>query len=151
MANSDIFRHIHIHSDIFSYIVAYLEPCVILAYSEPCHIQNPGMFRTRDIVRTLSRHILAYSKCCVTLSYWELCHIQNFVIFRILAYLGLKAYSESCLYRHIQVYSGISNNDSCNHVNFIFFTLIFHTFQRHLKIHVFWLQWRQFQFLAEST
>ena len=25
---------------------AYLETCVTLAYSEPCHIQNPGIFRT---------------------------------------------------------------------------------------------------------
>ena len=30
--------------DILNHIVAYLEPCVALAYSEPCHIQNPGIF-----------------------------------------------------------------------------------------------------------
>ena len=44
------FRHIQTCSrplkDIFSHIVAYLEPCVTLAYSEPCHIQNSGVFRT---------------------------------------------------------------------------------------------------------
>ena len=66
----------------FSHIVAYLEPCVTLAYSEPCHIQNPGIFRTQDIFRTLSRHILAYSECCVTLAYWVPWHIQNVGIFR---------------------------------------------------------------------
>ena len=68
------------YSDISSHIVAYLEPCVTLAYSEPCHIQNPVIFRTWDIFRTLSRHILAYLERWVT--YWEPCHIQHFVIFR---------------------------------------------------------------------
>ena len=37
------------YSDIISHIVAYLEPCVTLAYSEPCHIQNAGIFRTQVI------------------------------------------------------------------------------------------------------
>ena len=41
--HSGIFRY---HSEIFSHIVAYLEPCVTLAYSEPYNIQNPGIFRT---------------------------------------------------------------------------------------------------------
>ena len=121
IVNSDIFRHIHVLSDIFSYMVAYLEPCVTLAYSEPCHIQNPGIFSSQDIFRTLSRHFLAYSECCVTLTYWESCHIQNFAIFKILAYLGPKAYSESCLFRHHLTYSGIFNNDSLDNINFLFF------------------------------
>ena len=63
--------------------MAYLEPCVILAYSEPCYIQNPGISRTQEIFRTLSRHILAHSERCVTPA-----HFQNFAIFKILAYLG---------------------------------------------------------------
>ena len=67
--------------DIFSHIVTYLEPWKTLAYSEPCHIQNPGIFRTQNIFRTLSRNILTYAECCVTLAYWEPCHIQNFGIF----------------------------------------------------------------------
>ena len=41
----------------YSTIVAYLEPCVTLACSESCHIQNIGIFRIQDIFRTLSRHI----------------------------------------------------------------------------------------------
>ena len=82
-----------VKSEIFSQIVAYLEPCITLAYSEPCHIQNPGIFRTRDTLRILPRHILAYSEGCVT------CHIQNFGKFRT------RAYSESCLFRHIPKYS----------------------------------------------
>ena len=28
------------YSDIFSHIVAYLETCVTLAYSKPCHIEH---------------------------------------------------------------------------------------------------------------
>ena len=84
-----------VNSDIFSHIVAYLEPCVTLAYSEPCHFQNPGIFRIQNILKTLSRH-MAYSERCVTLAYGEPCRIQNFAIFRFLAYLGPEAYSESC-------------------------------------------------------
>ena len=53
----------------YSAIMAYLELSVTLAYSEPYHIQNPGILRTQDISRTLSRHILAYSECFVTLAY----------------------------------------------------------------------------------
>ena len=65
-------------------------------YSDSCHIQNPGIFRTLDIFRTLSRHILAYSEHCVTLVYWEPCHFQNFTMFRtggIFAILFIWSYS----------------------------------------------------------
>ena len=121
---------IHIRNPVYYHkfqvhILAYVTP----AYSEPCHIQNPGIFRTEDKFRTLLRHILAYSERCVTLAYWEPCHIQNFVIFKILAYVRPEAYSKSCLYRHIQAYSGIFNNDSHNNIN-LFFALILHNFQR---------------------
>ena len=44
--------------------------------------------------------------------------MQNFAIFKILAYLGSEAYSESCLFRHIQTYPDIFNNDSYNKINF---------------------------------
>ena len=97
------FRHIQAYM-LFSYIVTYLEPCVTLAYSEPCHIQNPGIYRAQDIFSSLSRHILAYSEHCVTrilriLSYSEFSHIKNFGIFRI------PGTSKSCLFRHDQAYS----------------------------------------------
>ena len=101
---------------------------ITLAYSELCHIQNSGIIRTQDIFRTLSRHILVYSKHCVTLAYWEPCHIQNF------GNLGPEAYSESSLFRYIQAYSGIFNNDFYNNINFLFFTLILNTFQQNLKM-----------------
>ena len=78
--------------------MAYLEPCVTLAYSKPCHIQNPGIFRAQDISRTPSRHILAYSQRCVKFPYWKSCHILKFFIFRILSYLGPEANSEFCLF-----------------------------------------------------
>ena len=134
--------HTTSYSDIFSPIVAYLEPCVTLTYSEPCHIQNSSIFRTQDIFRTQSRHILAYSECYVTLACWEPCHIQNFAIFRILAHVGPKAYSESCLYKHIQAYSGIFSNDSYNNINFLFFYLFNLTYfsTKLKKTCVSWLQ-----------
>ena len=95
-------------SDIFSYIVAYLEPCVISAYSEPFHIQNSGILRTQDIFRILSRHILLYSVGCVTLAFWKNCFIQDFAIFRISA-LRNSRHIQNPVYlgtfRHIQTYS----------------------------------------------
>ena len=101
IVNPDIFTS---YSDIFSHIVTYSKPCVTLAYSEPCNIQNPDIFGIQDTFRTWSRRVLAYSERCGTLAYSEPCHIQNFVIFRILVYLGPAVYWESCLYstfRHI--------------------------------------------------
>ena len=92
-----IFRHIQTYSwhlDISNHIASYLEPCITLAYPELCHIQNPGIFRTRDIFQALPRHVLPYSQRCVTLTYREPCHVYNFATFRI-----------SCLFRHIQAYS----------------------------------------------
>ena len=35
-----------------------------------------------------------------------------------MAYLGPEAYSESCLNKHIQAYSGIFDSDSYNNSNF---------------------------------
>ena len=54
----------------FRHIQAYSRPIQpIVAYLEPYHIQNPGIFRTQDIFGTLSRIILAYSERCVMLAY----------------------------------------------------------------------------------
>ena len=46
-------------------------------------------------------------------------------------------YSEPCLFRRIEAYSGIFSNSSYNYINFLFFTLILHTFQRNLKRYMF--------------
>ena len=83
------------YSNIFSHIVAYSEPCITLAYSETCHIQNSGIFRTQDIFRTLSAHIVAYSEHCRTLTYAEPCHIQNLGNIQNPRYIqdSVKAYS----------------------------------------------------------
>ena len=92
-------------SDMFSHTVAYLEPCVILAYSEPFHIHNSGIFRTQDIFRTLPRLILAYWVGCVMLAFWKTCFIQNFDIFRILALRNLRHIQNPVYlgtFRHIQ-------------------------------------------------
>ena len=95
-------------SDIFNHFTAYLEPFVILAYSEPFHIQNPGIFRTQDIFRTLSRHILAYSVDCITLAFWKTYFIQDFAIFRISALRNSRHIQNPVdlgTFRHIQTYS----------------------------------------------
>ena len=105
IVNSDIFTS---YSDIFSHIVAYLKFCVTLAYSEPCHIQKPGIFRTQDIFRTLSRHILAYSVDCITLAFWKTYFIQDFAIFRISALRNSRHIQNPVdlgTFRHIQTYS----------------------------------------------
>ena len=48
------------------------------------------------------------------------------------------AYSEPCLFRHIEAYYGILYNNSYNDIKFLFFTLNFMaTFQRNLKRHIF--------------
>ena len=122
-------------SDIFSHIAAYLKPFVILAYSEHFHIQNPGIFRTQDMFRTLSRHILAYSVGCVTLAFWKTCFIQNFAIFRISA-LRNSRHIQNPVYlgtfRHIQTYSIMITF-------FLHFIFFIYTFQRDLKRHTCFL------------
>ena len=57
IVNSDI-GILTSYSDIFSHIVACLEPFVNLSNLKPCHIQNLGIIRTQDILRTPSREIL---------------------------------------------------------------------------------------------
>ena len=69
--------------------------------------------------------------------------MYNHAIFRTLACLEPKTSSKACqtcqMIRHIKSpeYSGIFNNDSYNKINFLFFTLILHTFQQNLKRHMF--------------
>ena len=126
---------------MLSHIVAYLEPCLSLTYSESYHIQNPDTLRAWGMFRTLSRHILAYSHC-VMVAYWESCHIQNFGIFRTRDIFGIL---------FIWAYSVIFNNGSYNNINFLFFTLILDIFQQNLKRDMSLLYWRQFQWLTEST
>ena len=47
----------HVYYPRLTHIKAYSLPIL-----EPGHIQNPGIFRTQNIFRTLSRQILAYSE-----------------------------------------------------------------------------------------
>ena len=114
------FRHIQTYS-----LILWHTPRTLCKSSKPCHFQNPGAYLEPKIFRTLSRHILTYPERCVTLAYLEPCHIQNFAIFRILAYL------------HIQAYSRKFNSDSYHNINFLFFTLMVHSFQRTFKRHAF--------------
>ena len=96
-AYSDISRYNQACSDIFTHsgmfthsgiIQEYSKPCVILAYSELCYIQNPGIFKTRDISRTLT-----YPKV------WHIQnrrYIQNPGLFRTLRYSEREVCSEPC-------------------------------------------------------
>ena len=76
------FRHIHVIFRHFQSYCGIFRTLCNSCISRPCHIQNPGTFRTQDIFRTLSRHVLVYWERYVTLAYWEPFHIQNFGIFR---------------------------------------------------------------------
>ena len=126
-----IFRTLAIivNSDIFSHIAAYLEPYVFLTYSEPCHVQNHGIFRTQDIFISLLRYILVCSKRCVTLAYWDPCHIQNCGILRTRG-----------TFRHIDTYS----------IKIVIIALTFFHFQQNLRRHKFF-NFCQLQCLTEST
>ena len=92
-----VLKHIHAHWDIImtysGFIQAYSAPCVALAYSWPCHIRSPSVFRTRDVLKTLwnvdqafsqachrelCSHIQTYSKPCATLAYAETWHTRIF-------------------------------------------------------------------------
>ena len=136
IVNSDISGMFKSCSEISSLIVAYLEHCITLAYSKPCHIQNTNIFRTQDVFKTLSRNIMAYS---------ERSHIKNPAIFRTWAYLGPKPYSESCLFRHSQAYSIIVIIT----LTFFFqFDLAF--FSTKFKKICFWILNSKFQYSTES-
>ena len=79
---SELLRHIHT-SDIFRLIQANSGPCVTLAYSKPCHILRPSIFRTGGLFKTrwnieqtnsepcyraLFSHIQKYSEPCTMLA-----------------------------------------------------------------------------------
>ena len=53
--------HIYVYWGI---IKAYSEPRVTLAYSQPCHIQSLGIFRTEGIFKTLWNFDQAHSEPC---------------------------------------------------------------------------------------
>ena len=91
------------YSDIVRYVVAYLEPCAALAYSEPSHIQilahlEPKVYS--ELCQGIFWHIQnANARILRTLAYF------NFTIFRILAYLNLihiQNVAHLGILRHIQ-------------------------------------------------
>ena len=106
------------YSGIFSDIVAYLEPCLTLACSEPCHpvifmTQDRTQFRTQNSVKSYSGifRTLCIPRILRTLPYSELCDNENIPNYDVPnSYLGPETYSESCLFRHIQTYSDIFHN-----------------------------------------
>ena len=98
-AYSVIFIVIKAYSNmrIFRLIQAYSAPSVTLAYSQPCHILNSGIFKTEVLFKTLSKvdqaysepchktlfsHIQAYPEPCAMLAYAETWNTWNPGIFR---------------------------------------------------------------------
>ena len=147
------FRHIRGYSCPFqthSVILWHIKNPGTLEYSEPCQIENPGIFRTQDILRTLSRHILAYSEQCARFPYWELCHIQNFAIqnFGIFKTWDIQNPIYLGTFMHIQTYSIMTSITTL--IFFFSFNLTYFS-TKFRKKYVFWLQWRQFQCLTKST
>ena len=61
---SGIFKHIQHYQGIFRLFQPYSEPFVTFAYSQLCHIPNPGIFRTAVIFKTLWNFAQAYSEPC---------------------------------------------------------------------------------------
>ena len=53
-----LFRHIHSCCGLFRIM------CNSCKHSEPCHIQNPGIFRTQDIFRTLKAYSDIFRTMC---------------------------------------------------------------------------------------
>ena len=47
-----------------THIQAYSAPCVTLTYLQPCHVQNPGIFRTGGLIKTLWNIDQAYFEPC---------------------------------------------------------------------------------------
>ena len=67
----------------FRHNQAYSETCVNLAYSEPWYIQNPDIFKTRNICRTLVHSepgilkTLAYSKLKAYSDIYDVKHYEE--------------------------------------------------------------------------
>ena len=83
-AYSGIFRHIQTYSVIIRQIQTYSE--IIQVYSGRWYIQNPGIFKTRGMFRTL-----VYPKLWHIQNYR---HIQNTGLFRTHGYSGSEACSK---------------------------------------------------------
>ena len=82
---------------LFSPVQACSETCVMLAYAETWHIQNPGIPRTLLIISRRMFRTLSYLQNQVNPVYpgnSEPCHIDNSRIFRIVTYLKPNTYSE---------------------------------------------------------
>ena len=105
-----VLRHIHAHWDIImtysGFIQAYSAPCVALAYSWPCHIRSPSVFRTRDVLKkpceTLTRH---FQKPAIGNYVAIFRHIPNLVQRLHMQKTGILGYSEpfhKCNSTHIQ-------------------------------------------------
>ena len=111
MSNSIIFplnyitRHIQ---NPFKYLMNdgpfYSEFCITMMYSQPQYIQNPGIFRTRGIFRTLSNICdgAFYPEPCVNLAYLNIQYIENPGTFRTRGTLRTLSSISSMIDRFVQ-------------------------------------------------
>ena len=106
--------------DTYGNSVCYYKFRHIQLYSRPIQTYSAILRRIQNPLQSLYIQTFPYSE---SWHIWNLRYIQN----------SVKPYSG--IFRHIQAYSGIFNDDSYNNINFLFFNLISHTLQRNLKRH----------------
>ena len=116
-----MFRYIHV---LLRHIQLYCGIFRTLPYSEYWHIQNPRYIQNSAKEHSGIFRTLCNARILKTLPYSELWHIQDPRHIQNSVYLGTFMHN-------------IFNNDSYNNINFLFFALILHTFQRNLKRHMF--------------
>ena len=136
-----------IYSELCSrHFLAYSECCVTPVHWEPCHIQN-----FTPVYLGIFLHILAYSisvwapknraqifwnkVCKKNLDQIEKCILSQPTYFSSYAAAIYNGMTEKTYWMRLWIVI----------ITFTFFfsTLILNNFQRNLKRHVFWLQWRQ--------
>ena len=106
------------------------KPCVTLEIQNP---DNPGLVRTYLKPNAYSEPSQRFRMDAKLVKYSGMFRtLYNARILKIMPYSEL-CHLESCVFRHSRIF----NNDSYNDINFLFFTLILHTFQRNLERHMF--------------
>ena len=85
------------HRALFSHIYTYSEPCPTLAYADPCHTRNPGIFRTLPQL-----YPGAYSEPCYI--------YENLRIFRTMTFLKPDIYLEPSKRFNIELFAKIVKN-----------------------------------------
>ena len=94
-----IFKHIEVLLGIFRLIQANSAPCVIFAYSQPCHILRLSIFRTGCLFKSL---------WYVDQIYWESQHTRNPGLFTTLLQLYSYTYFKTSLIKYYRIRSKLT-------------------------------------------